>query len=136
MDSVIQNCERRIANPNILKKGDEFRILDHEECFGSATAPDDEKPHIPIPWDLGGLTNFIAGDYQHPFWRKLKSSTHVEFGIAAQAWKSLPADTFSMYADDAPAEWGAACDDIASYLTTAVNHIDEVVEVIEGARQL
>ncbi|MDD7973920.1 HipA family kinase [Roseinatronobacter alkalisoli] len=135
-DTIIQNWDRRIANPNILKKGDEFRILDHEECFGSATAPDDEKPFIHVPWSVGGLTNFIAGDYQHPFWRTLKPSNHVDFNVAAQTWKRLPADTFSMYANDAPPEWGAACDDIASYLTLAVQHIDEVVVAIEGARQL
>lgn len=135
-DSIIQNWDRRLANPNILKKGDDFRLLDHEECFGTATGPDEDKAVIPLPWKVNGLTNFIAGDYQHPFWRKLKRSKHVDFAAAAQAWKSLPEDTFSLYAIDAPAEWGAACDDIASYLSLAVGHIDEVVAAIEGAREL
>lgn len=135
-DSILQNWDRRIANPNILKKGDEFRILDHEECFGSATAPQEDRAFIHLPWVVGGLTNYIAGNYQHPFWRALKSSNHVDFNIAAQTWKDLPEDTFSMYADEAPAEWGTACDDIAIYLSRAVQHIDEVVLAIEGARQL
>ena len=135
-DTIIQNWDRRIANPNILKKGDEFRLLDHEECFGSSTGPAEDRAVITLPWRVGGLTNFYAGDYQHPFWRKLKNSNHVDFNLAAQAWKGLPEDTFSLYAHDAPAAWGGACDDIASYLTLAVQHIDEVIEVIEGAREL
>lgn len=135
-DTIIQNWDRRIANPNILKKGDEFRILDHEECFGSATAPLEDQAVITLPWRAGGIANFIAGDYQHPFWRRLKPSRYVDFNIAAQAWKSLPADTFSLYANEAPADWGGACDDISSYLTLAVQHIDEVVAAIEGAREL
>lgn len=135
-DSIIENWDRSIGNPNILKKGDDFRLIDHEESFGSATAPAEDRAVITPPWEVGGLTNFIAGDLQHPFWRKLKRSNHVDFNSAAQDWKNLPPDTFSMYASDAPAEWRDACDEIATYLTLAVQHIDEVVAAIEGARKL
>ena len=135
-DVILQNWDRRIANPNLLKKGDDFRIIDHEECFVSATGAMQDRAATVLPWRPGGITNYVAGDCQHPFWRKLKQSKHVDFDLAARAWKSLPADTFSMYADEAPTQWGGACDDISSYLTLAVQHIDEVVAAIEGARKL
>ncbi|SDY76094.1 hypothetical protein SAMN05444340_11730 [Citreimonas salinaria] len=135
-DTIIQNWDRRIANPNMLKKGDEFRLIDHEEAFVSATGADEDRDVVRKPWEAFGIDNFIAGDMQHPFWRRLKPSNHVDFGRAADAWKSLPDDTFSLYAAEASGDWGrATCDSIAAYLDDARRNIEAVVDAIQRARE-
>ncbi|ETX10248.1 hypothetical protein OCH239_22305 [Roseivivax halodurans JCM 10272] len=135
-DTIIQNWDRRIANPNILKMGDNFTLIDHEEAFVSATGTEVDRSAVRLPWEVFGITNFISGDMQHPFWRVLKRSNHVDFSRAAASWKGLPDDTFSLYAADAPDAWGrATCDSIAGYLSDARSNIDAVVDTIERARE-
>lgn len=135
-DTIIQNWDRRIANPNILRKGDRYRLIDHEEAFVSATGPQEDRSVVRLPWQVGGINNYSMGDYQHPFWRSIKTSKRVDLSQAAAAWKSLPEDTFSVYADEAPEVWGRqTCHDIADYLSQAVDRLDDIVNVIERARE-
>lgn len=136
-DTIIQNWDRRKVNPNILKKGSEFRLIDHEEAFAACSGDIDDRPYARFPWSVGGINNYISGGYQHPFWQFIKRSGNVNFSDLAGAWKSLPQDTFSLYANDAPVEWGPdTCRDIAAYLDDAVRNIDDIIAAIEGARGL
>lgn len=135
-DTLIQNWDRRIANPNILRLGDQFRLIDHEETFATASGSTDERSYAKLPWKVGGISNHIMGDYQHPFWRAIKTSRYVNFPQAAASWQRLPKALFLEYANEAPEDWGrSTCNDIAAYLADAVDHLGEIVATIERARE-
>ncbi|WP_299508281.1 HipA family kinase [Cypionkella sp.] len=131
-DTVIQNWDRCMPNPNLLQKGDDLLLIDHEEAFVEATGSDAEKDYQKAPWVRGAISNHTGYDLEHPLWRKLHPATQVDFQQAAATWKRLPSDAFTLYARDAPACWSShATFAIADYLSNATQRIDEITALIE-----
>ncbi len=54
-DAFTGNPDRRDTKPNLLVRGEDFRIIDHEFCFGIRTKL---FPKI-APWELGNLSNLV-----------------------------------------------------------------------------
>jgi len=63
-DAFVQNPDRKSRNPNLLIKGDEWRVIDHEVAFSFA------RPLIGLQTsDEGPLMNLLQ---EHMFYRPLK----------------------------------------------------------------
>lgn len=131
-DTVIQNWDRCVANPNLLVKGDRFLMIDHGEAFVEATGSEAERDMTPLPWRLGGVVNH-EGEYEmHPLWPKLRPKNRVDFVAVADRWKALPDDTFALIAADVPDCWNKmTASRIAAYMGEAVKNIGAIVANIE-----
>lgn len=130
-DTLLQNWDRSIDNPNLLKKGDQIAILDHEESFDSALTLAGSRR---LPWQLRGIDNYYAGTAQHILWTKLRPQSKVDFGRALDDWKGLPVGVFQRYVAEIPSEWDvAAAQRIADYLGLACQNIDPFIEQLQNA---
>jgi len=133
-DTIIQNWDRSVVQPNLLAKGSRLMMIDHGEAFTEATGSELERDFLAPPWRLGALQNAAGADElaQHALWLKLRPKTQVCFKTAARKWKQLPDDAFTLIAAGVPSCWdGAAARRIAAYLQAAVENIDTVVSNIE-----
>lgn len=131
-DTIIQNWDRCVANPNLLVKGDKLLMIDHGEAFVEATASDAERELTPLPWTLGGVVNH-EGEYEmHPLWPKLRPKNRINFAEVADRWKALPDDAFDLIAADVPDCWSkVTASRIAAYMTEAMENLNEIVANIE-----
>jgi hypothetical protein len=132
-DTVIQNWDRCVDNPNLLQKGDQLLMIDHEEAFVSATgAPPEQEYHRP-PWVMGAIVNHSGTFEEHPLWSKLRPATAVDFRAACNASKALPDDAFSLYSSEMPLCWShAAGEKIVTYLSECLARLDNIVEQVEN----
>lgn len=133
-DTIIQNWDRSVAQPNLLAKGTRLMMIDHGEAFTEATGSELERDFLRPPWHLGALRNAAGADdlEQHALWLKLRPKTHVCFESAARKWKELPDDAFALIAASVPHCWDRrAAQRIAAYLEDAVENLDAVVSHIE-----
>lgn len=131
-DTIIQNWDRCAPNPNLLVKGEKFLMIDHGEAFVAATGSDPERDFHGLPWEIGGVENHI-GEYEiHPLWPKLRPKNRIDFAEAANRWKALPDDAFTLIAADVPDCWNKTMvSRIAAYMAKAVENVDAIVANIE-----
>jgi len=112
-DAMIQNPDRRADKPNILWKGDELFIIDHEMSLMFVY---DILP-TPSPWQISNL-RFIKG---HLFYNALKGQT-VNLDRFAGALELLADNTIETMLTNVPEEWRS--DNIAKIKT----HISEIAQ--------
>ena len=95
-DLMVQNPDRRKGKPNLLRKGDELAIFDHEMAFSFlyALAPDE------YPWDGKGMG--FAKD--HVFYDGLKGH-NVTMERMQGALEAIDDRRFGMYVDAIPGDW-------------------------------
>jgi hypothetical protein len=131
-DTIIQNWDRSVENPNLLVKGDKLLMIDHGEAFVEATGADAEREFPPPPWRLGGVVNHEGTYETHPLWPKLRPKSSIDFLAATDRWKALPEDTFNLMAADVPDCWTTeTAMQIAAYLAFAVENVDKILANIE-----
>ena len=95
-DLMVQNPDRRKGKPNLLRKGDELAIFDHEMAFSFlyALVPDE------YPWDGKGME--FAKD--HVFYDGLKGH-NVSMERIQGALEAIDDRRFGMYVDAIPVDW-------------------------------
>ncbi|NPD16948.1 hypothetical protein HOY34_17280 [Xinfangfangia sp. D13-10-4-6] len=131
-DTLIENSDRGVRNPNLLKKGDALAIMDHEEAFSNGRKPLEARRRSRLPWHMGGVTNHIDGDLQHVLWKRLKPGSAVDFAGSLAKWSALPMDAFLTYATHVPASWGqGGALNIAEYLAEACQNLDAFQDELE-----
>jgi hypothetical protein len=95
-DLIIQNPDRRKGKPNLLCKGDELAIFDHEMAFSFlyAIRPDE------YPWQGKGI------DYakDHVFYGGLKGCT-LQFDRMQGALEAIDDRRLEMYIKTVPGSW-------------------------------
>lgn len=84
-DAFIDNPDRRGPNPNLLVKGDQFRIIDHELAFSFL----DLLFPAPPPWVHGSLDWMTDGDREHILYSVLKQSAGLDFAGVHDSWAAL-----------------------------------------------
>ncbi len=135
-DTMIQNVDRVIPNPNLLIKNDTYGMIDHEESFVEAAGSDMERDATPKPWEEGGVTNDVGEYDEHPLWQGIKKYNDIPFEGIVDRWKSLPEATIRGYAEDPVFDYW--CRDVArkisDYLLEAVENIDAIHMQIEANR--
>lgn len=116
-DLMIQNPDRRRDKPNLLRKGDELAIFDHEMAFSFlyTLAPDE------YPWDGKGME--FARD--HVFYGGLKGKER-SWDRMRGAFDAIDDARLASYVDAIPGEWRTGARDVAErigdYLQLARSH--------------
>ena len=111
-DALTQNPDRRVKKPNILWKGDELLIIDHEMAFSFIF---DIMPQAE-PWKISKL-KFISG---HLFYRQLKGQD-LNFDRFTGALESITEENIKTITGTVPDSWQT------DILTKIENHILEIV---------
>ena len=119
-DLFSENPDRKPSNPNLLFRGDEFRIIDHELALLVRML----FPR-PTPWQRGYADIFLGPD-KHIFAQKLRGSV-LDVEPIRQAWQGLSDEDLSAYVAAIPPEWAEATDSVAA----AISHIRAVRDRIE-----
>jgi hypothetical protein len=122
-DAIIQNPDRRDANPNCLTSGEEIRIIDHELAF----------PHLWIarwkpPWQVGSM-DLLTQPGQHIFFAQLRQRK-IDFTALRAAWAGLSEAHLQAYKMAMPAEWAAgrpAIDKALGLIADARDRIDDCI---------
>lgn len=100
-DLLIQNADRRPANPNLQARAGQFAIFDHELALVT-----EGVLFWQPPWVVGSLTS--AGSVEcHVLKAGLKGYAGGLDRLAA-VWKGLTDDRFDQYRTALPIEWNAA----------------------------
>ncbi len=108
-DGIIQNPDRRDANPNCLVRGHDIRIFDHELAFAHKVIL-----FWTAPWKIGGLRELETPGY-HIF-RGGLIGRQIDYEPVRQAWAGLSDAQISSYGDAIPMEWPGAMESVASAL--------------------
>jgi hypothetical protein len=121
-DALIQNPDRRFENPNLLARGDDIFIFDHELAFSFLL---DVMPSAE-PWTLGGqqyLTN-------HVFYSQLRKRT-VDLDEFTNELRTLAATNLEDILAEVPAEWNnEVVAKIRHHLRIVGSHAAEFAEEI------
>jgi hypothetical protein len=119
-DAVIENPDRRAANPNCLVRGEEIRVFDHELAFPPLLIG------APKPWVLGAL-QFMEQPGMHIFRDALHRRT-IDWQPITARWQGLSDAQLDDYESVLPVEWDTAR---AAY-RTAIDKIKTVRDNIHG----
>lgn len=118
-DCAIENSDRKSDNPNCLRSGERFLLIDHELCFQTIL-------FRPKPWRAGGLHDFENRN-QQIFIDALRGRT-VDWSPIITSWQGLSDKMIDDYGTYLPAEWAAA----ASAVERAQTQIKLARDNIEG----
>lgn len=123
-DAFIANFDRSPSNANLLVKGLDWRLIDHEKCFRTSTL-------IPAyrPWFLGALEGVrkCGEPSEHVFAKLLSKSSSLNFSLVRQNWAALTDVRLAQYDAAMPSEWHGAqnfIDDVLTYLKEVRDKID------------
>lgn len=119
-DSFIENPDRKPSNPNLLVKGDQFRIIDHElALFVRGLFPQ------PSPWRVGYLDYMMQPD-RHVFAARLRGGP-LDLDVIRAAWSALSDDELADYEASLPGQWAEAGESV----TAALTHVRAVRDRID-----
>jgi hypothetical protein len=121
-DAMIQNPDRRADKPNILWKGEDLYVIDHEVGFSFVY---DIFPS-PTPWKIEGLA-FLR---KHLFYQGLQRKT-VNLDRFAGAMQLLSEDNLNNVFSNIPGEWvNDKIPAVAQHIKEVVNHSNEFIDEI------
>ncbi len=120
-DGIIQNPDRRVANPNCIVRGENIRIFDHELCFSQEVVIGWQPP-----WVLGGLKAFETAGF-HIFRAGLRHAM-IGYDAIEQAWLSVSPQKIAGYMLTVPSEWSEG----SPSAEAAIRLIVEARENIQG----
>jgi len=113
-DMLIQNPDRRKDKPNLLRKGDELVIFDHEMAFSFLYALVSDE----YPWDGRGMDFAI----NHIFYGGLKGK-RLSWDRMQGALEAVNDERLGMYVNAIPDDWrnnsGNTAERIQKYLKQA-----------------
>ena len=102
-DAMIGNSDRGGMKPNILVRGEAFRLIDHEMAFQDYLLIMKRAP----PWAIGGLNGLVAPG-AHIFTVQLaKATKDLDFTPIRAAWADLSDGQIEAYEASLPLEWTA-----------------------------
>lgn len=132
-DALTLNADRGPGKPNILVKGDAFRMIDHEMCFRVRM----QLFPPPRPWDIGNLQSLIQPN-GHIFGQLLKGDRFVDVGAVRPSWLELSDECLADYEATQPGQWHAAAGPIEAaiaHLRTVRDRIDECLQEVQRVLQ-
>jgi hypothetical protein len=122
-DGFIVNDDRRTSNPNLLVKGSEIRIIDHESAFvHRMLALSGWRP----PWVQGGLAP-LASPGHHIFYAGLRG-LQLDLGPVELAWTGITDARLQEYRNSVPHQWAAS-----AAVDDAINLIRDIRGNIQAA---
>ncbi len=124
-DLIVQNPDRRKDKPNLLRKGDDLVIIDHEMAFSFlySFVPDE------FPWEGKGI-DFVK---DHLFYNELKGR-ELSLDRLRGALEAIDDRRLGVYMNTIPGEWlndcGIAAKRILEYLVQARNNSEKLFQKI------
>ena len=102
-DAVIENGDRRPANPNCLVARRTIALIDHELAF-PATVIGSLGP----PWSVGGM-EWLASKDKHIFFPQLRRQARkLDYHQLRESWSGVRDADLEMCRSAIPAEWKGA----------------------------
>ncbi len=131
-DSLIGNADRSTAKPNLVVRGDQYRIFDHELTFLDHELV--AKP--PAPWVLGGFNSSLT-PRKHIFATPLhKDVAKLDFVSLRDSWAGLSDAKIEAYETSLPVAWRTG----ATVPSFAIQRIKEcrthIVECVTECRRV
>lgn len=117
-DAFIENDDRRPVKPNLLVRGDEWRIIDHELAFRLRL----KLFPRPAPWTHGYLNKLVSNQDGHILALCLKGRASLDFSDVQTSWGGLTDARLKSFVDALPSEWNSAVSD----MWLAVDHLKKV----------
>jgi hypothetical protein len=119
-DAFVENPDRKPSNPNLLVKGDAFRIIDHELALRvTGIFP------RPEPWRVGYL-NLLAHPDGHVFHGRIRAAD-VRLDSVREAWLRISDDCLADFEAALPMEWNEA----TPMVEAALSHVRMVRDRID-----
>ncbi|NJL18855.1 MAG: hypothetical protein HC901_00575 [Bdellovibrionaceae bacterium] len=118
-DGLIQNPDRRHANPNCAFLGDKILIYDHESAFSHFMSI-----RSVAPWEAGGLA-FLK---DHIFFQTLRGG-NLMLDRLQGALDAIDETRIDEYINSVPAEWNGQAtttDKIKIYLTECIANFQRI----------
>jgi hypothetical protein len=124
-DTIVENTDRGIGNPNLLASGDIFKVIDFGHCF-QRCAQVDGANYGRLPWHKGGIKNHVQGGLQHVLFSGLTGVTSEKIDHFVAKIENLSDNVIESYVSIVPEEWGqdTACR-IVDYLLDARQNASE-----------
>lgn len=113
-DLMIQNPDRRQDNPNILRKGDDLVIFDHEMVFSFLYAIGQAQ----YPWDNPGV-GFLM---DHVFFGGLRGR-ELSWERMQGALEAIDDRRLGMYAEAVPASWREHGKDVSIQILRYIDNV-------------
>ncbi len=121
-DALIQNLDRKPENPNILWRGDELYILDHETSFSFV---------YPIIGQEATM-DFLRG---HLFYQSLKAEA-INLDRFAGALETLSEERLNNLIANIPKEWNNEhMTKISNHINGITNHVNEFIDEVRRVLQ-
>lgn len=130
-DALIQNPDRRTANPNVWARSDRLGVYDHEQAFSFLAVP--ILGGAPAPWTAAQHSQAFRFLEQHVFYRSLRGG-RLNFGPFEERLRALTEKHLRAYVHAAPGEWLGGSDfpdRISSYLCEARHHREAMVSFLK-----
>jgi hypothetical protein len=124
-DTIVENTDRGVRNPNLLVSGHDFKVIDFGHSF-QRCHDDADYDGSRMPWQANGIWNHVAGNMQHVLFGGMRNVTADLIESFTTDLRALSDDAIQDYITMIPAEWGddTACK-IVEYLLTARANADE-----------
>ena len=100
-DAFLDNGDRLVTRPNLLSKGYELRVIDHDMMFSFSELFVPPKP----PWELGSLSWIGDGDRTHALFSELQGCKAADFQAVHEAWSMLDNQVLDAILSDIPPSW-------------------------------
>lgn len=125
-DMLIQNSDRRTSNPNLLHKGTDFAIIDHELSL----MVEDQTLFWRPSWENECLTILNLAD-NHVLKPNI-SSLNGDLGALRDRWAAISITRYAEYANSLPPEWRTdAFAGISKYLVDLSNNLDAAFDEVK-----
>jgi hypothetical protein len=130
-DTLIQNPDRRAANPNLWARSNRLGVYDQEQAFSFLSVP--IIGGSPKPWSAANQAASFRFLEQHIFYHSLRGG-QLNPGPFKEKLGALTDEQIRGYIDAVPAEWrdqSDFCDQIAAYLREARQQREGLVNFIK-----
>ena len=124
-DAVIENADRRPANPNCLMDRHTITLIDHELAFPAMVIGS-----LGLPWETGGMEWLAAVD-KHIFFAELRrQASKLDYHQLRESWSGVRDTDLQMCRSAIPAEWkeaGPTVDRALGRIRQARRNVDGLV---------
>jgi hypothetical protein len=121
-DALIQNPDRKNNKPNILWKGDELYIIDHEMGFS-------------FVYPILGQDSSLDFLKDHLFYQSLKAE-EINFDRFAGALESLSTERLNDMIANIPEEWNNEhITTISRHISNVTNHVNDFIDEVRRTLQ-
>jgi hypothetical protein len=104
-DTLVENSDRGIQNPNLLMHGSDFKVIDFGHSFQMCHQGADANQGK-LPWQNGGILNHYAGAMQHVMLEPAKAAEKQLIDEFKNVLDGLTDDRIQSYLDCVPQSWG------------------------------